>query len=292
MIGLAFLYIFMQITGYPSVLYGSTTSVPFSTNIRYLGYLVTASTAVVMVSLLQTKIINHKLVGVSVLFTINLGLLVWLGGRGSLISLFSTTLIYISYLAFLGQLQKNRLILLLLLTLVSFYFAYICNIFDWNGPLSLIRSSTSPADDAGIDLNRLSSNRIAIWTQTLEAIKDKPWLGYGPEGYRFHPEHIFGLQPHNAILQLLIGYGLFGTLIIIHFYIKIIILAVKQVLDIKNKDIIESRLALTIIISLSIHSLVDGTFYHSQPLYLIIISIGALFVIESEGHSINKDGIK
>lgn len=278
---LALSYVFMHTTGIPFPLkeVSPYPQVPLSSNIRYLGYLVTASSMLCIIMFLQQEIERFKLSLWALLFVSNLALLIWLGGRGSLVALAASAFIYLSYFVVTAQLKASRLIILILLIIIAFYLAYFCTVFSWNGPLSFFRSVNSDTALASIDINKLSSNRIAIWTQTLAAISDNPWIGLGPEGYRFHPDHVFGLQPHNVLLQLLVGYGLFATLIMLYFYSKTVFIAIMQLFNRNNGTLLDGKIALMIIISLSIHGLVDGTFYHSQPLFLLIIAFVSIMTI-------------
>ena len=102
---LCLFFIFMQTTGYPSSLYEGHASqgVPFFANARYLGYLVTASSSMLVIDVLRTDITLRKSLFVCLLFITNLGLLVWLGGRGSVVAFTFTVVLYLAYLTFLGQ---------------------------------------------------------------------------------------------------------------------------------------------------------------------------------------------
>ncbi|MGS0682887.1 O-antigen ligase family protein [Shewanella sp. 125m-7] len=271
---IAIILVIMQLTGYPSSLYENTLSVPFASNIRYLGYLCCASTSILSVYLLQQRNHSANMTILSIVFMSNLALLIWLGGRGSLIAYFSTVSIYIAYLLYQRQLVLKYLVLLLILIISSIFLADWVSIFNWNGPGRFFTSIEVNNVEEG--LNKLSSNRIAIWTQTINAITETPWFGLGPEGYRFHPEHVFGLQPHNVILQMLITYGVVGGALIAYLYYSMIQTAMKQVSDKTSGSNLESTMALIVIVSLSIHGLVDGTFYHAQPLYYLILSVAVL----------------
>lgn len=287
---LCLLFIFMQTTEYPSRLYEghANQGVPFFSNARYLGYLVTASSSMLVIDVLRTDMTLRKYLFVCLLFITNLGMLVWLGGRGSLVAFTTTVLLYLAYLTLLGQLQLQRLCLLLALVITSFYLAYICSVFYWNGPYSFLRSMLTDSQETPFSINKLTSNRIAIWTQAIEAIAENPWFGFGAEGYRFHPLHIFGLQPHNVFLQLLVSYGTLGTSIFIYFYVKAVSIAIKQVLQQANQFMLDSRTALIVIVSLSIHGLVDGTFYHSQPLFLLILSFATVLTVNIRNAKLNN----
>ncbi|MGS0689163.1 O-antigen ligase family protein [Shewanella sp. 30m-9] len=272
---IATIFVIMQITGFPSTLYENTLSVPFACNIRYLGYLCCASTSILSVYLLQIQQRNLSIkVAISIVYMVNLALLIWLGGRGSVIAYFSTLSIYIAYLLYQRQLVLKHLIFIVILIICSIFLADWVSIFNWNGPGRFFTSIELNNVEEG--LNKLSSNRIAIWTQTIIAITETPWFGLGPEGYRFHPDHMFGLQPHNVILQLLITYGIIGGALIAYLYYRILKTAMKQLWTNTTGSKLESTIALIVIVSLSIHGLVDGTFYHAQPLYYLILASAVL----------------
>ncbi|MCL1144570.1 O-antigen ligase family protein [Shewanella marinintestina] len=258
-------YVFMQSTGLPSALYETTNTVPFSSNRRYLGYLCCASCSILAIQILihQPK---AKLCWLSMIFIINFALLIWLGGRGSVVAFASTLALYLAYLLYLKQFKINLVLFLILLVGISVAAAHWATIFSWNGPGRFITSI--PNTDLGEAINSFSSNRIAIWTQTIEAIKQTPWFGLGPEGYRFHPKHVFGLQPHNGILQILIGYGIVGGILLGFISVQLLIRGLKQM----KQNNITSAMAMSVIVSLSIHSLVDGSLYHAQPLFYVVVS--------------------
>jgi O-antigen ligase len=123
--------------------------------------------------------------------------------------------------------------------------------------------------------------RIVIWSQCIEAIKESPFFGYGPEGYQFHPDNSYGIQPHNVIFQFLMSYGFIGTSIILSLYLIVMSSGINKIINKKNKsyDIINIdnlRVSLLIIVGFSIFGLVDGTFYHAQSLYIICIAFSVL----------------
>jgi O-antigen ligase len=270
-------FLIMGVFSFPSGLFENTFTVPFSSNRRYLGYICTAGIAISAVLFTQQKKYNSKLVFFAILLVVNTTLLIWLGGRGSIISVFVTIVIYNTYLYQLSILNKKRLFALVSLLLLSILLSYYLSIFEWNGPGRFIDSKISLAD--ADSLNRLSSNRIVIWKQTIAAIFEKPLFGFGPEGYRFHPEHIFGLHPHNSILQILVTYGVVSGCIFAFLFIKLLHMCKLQIYDLKNRHLNQSVLATSVILSLSIHSVVDGTFYHAQPLFFLTLSSSIIVAI-------------
>lgn len=61
-------------------------------------------------------------------------------------------------------------------------------------------------------LQAFTSNRSVFWAQAWQRFLESPWLGHGPDAYRFFEPKLEGAQPHNALLQWLLDFGLFGAL--------------------------------------------------------------------------------
>ncbi|WP_180961086.1 O-antigen ligase [Shewanella sp. GutCb] len=274
---IAFIFLIMGIFSFPSALIENTLTVPFSSNRRYLGYICTAGVAISVVLFTQQIKLNSRLLFLASLVVVNTTLLIWLGGRASIISVFVTILIYYTYLYQLHILDKKRLFILALLLFLSISLSYQLSIFEWNGPGRFMVSQMSLVDEDSV--NSFSSNRIVIWKQTIDAILERPLFGFGPEGYRFHPEHRFGLHPHNSILQILVTYGVISGFLFAILFLKLLHMCKLQIYDLKNRYKNESVLATSVILSLSIHSVFDGTFYHAQPLFFLTLTSSIIIAI-------------
>ncbi|RTR38883.1 O-antigen ligase family protein [Shewanella canadensis] len=275
----------MGVGAFPSKLYDSSPLFPFARNIRYLGYLCTVGISIVVVLFMSEKSKVLNLFGFSCLIVSNCSLLVWLGGRGSLLSILAVITIYCIYLYQTGELRLKRVVPLLVLLILSVSTAYSLTCFEWNGPARFFNQGEVLQNIE--DVNKLSSSRVLIWQQTLEAIGEKPWLGHGPEGYRLHPDHIFGLQPHNSILQILVTYGIIASIILLYIFVGFLKICKKQVYDLDNNYRQESVIATMVILGLAIHSLVDGTFYHSQPVFYAILAAATIISIEIKEFATN-----
>ncbi|MBI1866591.1 MAG: O-antigen ligase family protein, partial [Candidatus Staskawiczbacteria bacterium] len=74
--------------------------------------------------------------------------------------------------------------------------------------------------------------RLPVWKMTLEAIKDRPLLGWGPENFYIgfekyydptpfsHPVLLWD-RPHNIILDIAVSSGIFSLLIYLFFWISL-----------------------------------------------------------------------
>ncbi|WP_185817532.1 O-antigen ligase family protein [Shewanella atlantica] len=270
--------LFMGTLSFPSGLYDSSPLLPFAYNIRYLGYICTVGLSILFVLFVNKSNDSLKSFVLAGLIISNCTLLIWLGGRGSLVSIIAVLSIYFIYLYQTAELRFKSAAQLLALLCLSVFCAHVLTVYSWNGPARFFTQG-EVLQNIG-DVNKLSSNRIAIWKQTIAAIIEKPWLGYGPEGYRFHPDHILGLQPHNSILQVLVSYGIFASLIMLYIFASFLNICKGQVYNLDNKYRQESVIATLVILGLAIHSLVDGTFYHSQPVFYAILAAATIVAIE------------
>ena len=81
-----------------------------------------------------------------------------------------------------------------------------------DGGLQHIAERFSKASSVG----ELIAGRPEIWRQTVHMITDNPWLGLGPEIFKYELNHPGSFwHPHNVILQLWVESGIVGLLIFI-----------------------------------------------------------------------------
>ena len=89
----------------------------------------------------------------------------------------------------------------------------------------------------------LAGTRLSVWKTTIKAIKEKPFLGWGPENFHIGFEKYFdptlppSLQrlwwdrPHNIFLEIWVNSGIFALI----FYLAFWILLFWQLQTLKNK---------------------------------------------------------
>jgi O-antigen ligase len=81
------------------------------------------------------------------------------------------------------------------------------------------------------------------------------------------------VQPHSALLQFLLEWGIVGTLLFSFVLLKGFIYGLR--LHIMNKSLSATPYSIgagSVIIALSIHGLFDGTYYHPQPSIFLAIA--------------------
>ena len=102
------------------------------------------------------------------------------------------------------------------------------------------------------------------------------------------PNRIYGVHPHNAFIQFLVEWGVIGTSLFIFLIFSGFLAGIRLHFRNRNETISQQVLiALAIITTLTIHSIVDGTYYHPQPTFYLVIAFAVWLIYDSEHDSPN-----
>ena len=143
-------------------------------------------------------------------------------------------------------------------------------VFDWNGVVDVAARTAEAV--AAEDLNQLATGRITMWRSSWESVREHLIFGLGPNGYILMPNRVFGVQPHSFLVQFLVEWGLAGSLL----FVGLLLYGfwrgfLEHVVRARGAFDVASLSAGTVIVVLTLHGLVDGTYYHPQPsLYLAL----------------------
>ncbi|NIY82711.1 O-antigen ligase family protein [Vibrio hepatarius] len=234
-----------------------------SSNIRHFGHIIMLGCLYSSVKLLTEK----RQLSLIVLTGITFATLVWLGGRGALLSYAITLLLAIGILKRTYRLVRQRVILLFSILALSLFVSAPLNIYSWNG---LNRWVYSDAQE--MSLNSLSSGRIELWKKSWALIQDRPVLGHGTESYFFEAKAKYR-HPHNFILQFLVEYGVVGLAMALAGLAYLCYLGLANTLRECNGI---NLFCLASVVSLIIHGLVSGTLFYSPP--LLVLCIAAAYI--------------
>ena len=240
---------------------------PFNTHIRHTGYQVTAAVAALLVFFVAGgRVWVGRLPPLLILVTLST-LLIWAGGRGAIFSVLGAFLLLAVTLRAKGVGSRDLWIAFIIAGVAGLLVSEWIAVFKWNGVIDLA-SRTAGAET----LNQLSTGRLAFWKTSWESVKDHLPFGLGPQGYWYMPNRIFGVQPHSFLVQFLVEWGLVGSLLFLallaYAFFRGFYLNIVQPRGYLN---IASLAAGTVIVALTAHGLVDGTYYHTQPsLYLAL----------------------
>ncbi len=241
---------------------------PFHGHIRHTGYQVAAGISALLVFFVARSGTPVSLWTLSVMLLGLCTFLIWMGGRGSLLSVLVASGLLSMTLRTMGQ-PSHRLWLALGLSMVlGTVMAQWLVVFPWNGLFDLVERTASAVAEGA---DEVASGRIALWLSAWTSVKGHLWFGLGPQAYVFMPNHIFGIQPHSMVMQFLVEWGLLGgllfsALLAYGFYRGFMLHIVRA-----GRDQVDlaALAAGTVIVALTFHGLFDGTYYHPQPsLYL------------------------
>jgi O-antigen ligase len=128
-----------------------------------------------------------------------------------------------------------------------------------------------PFEGQGLDeLAQVSDSlRVAIWKDTLEAIGQRPWLGWGEGQFR----HVFRdvwpvAQPHNLVLQVLLAWGVLGGVLLL----ALAAWAAPRFLRATGAESAPFQCAA---LMLAAYSMIDGALYYAHSLALFALCCSA-----------------
>lgn len=243
---------------------------PFTGHARHAGYnmMVAVLAGIFLVADRQLSVIQRSWAWLGLLLV--LSCLVWLGGRGSMLSVVLGLLfvLLLSRRSYRTSLSSG--IALFVVLIVAVLLAHQHSVFGFNGLFNSINRSVEAES-----VNRLSSGRLTIWAYSLDAIQGHWLLGLGPQGYLFMPERSFHrtAMPHNMIVQFLVEWGVLGTTIFLCLLGRLFWVGLKALRKSGCLDAI-SVSAAAIATSLTLHGLTDGTYYHGKPGFYLALSFG------------------
>jgi O-antigen ligase len=241
--------------------------VPGLTNIRWIGFFALASFCAGIGSLPANSDASgyRRQLFVALFFcTIGLGIAFWTGTRGAVVAiLVATTSALLRTMAW-----RKILPLVFLATFIALLISSALPVVHPSYGLNrIINSSTSSKDITG-----LSQGRIAVWTETLKKIKERPFAGWGIDQFRYSgPEDTLGYRhPHQGVLQLLFSMGFLGVLAML----MIVIPFVKRFP--RKLSLPHEWAALAYFSGAIIYGLYDGFFYYPFSVMIFLISVACL----------------
>jgi len=240
---------------------------PFNSHIRHAGYQAVAALTFSLVLFIDNVRFSYRQVANFIMFSILWGFVFCLGGRGAALSILVTTVLVLGVLRLKNMDSKTFAISTMLAIILGLILSEWASIGSWSSMLNALQRSLEAES-----FNQLSSNRLKLWLSAWQSVKNHLLFGLGPQGYLLMPNHIFGVHPHNIIVQFVVEWGVSGTVLFLFLLIKGFWVGLKRNVLETGKSINKYKLvAGAVITTLSIHALFDGTYYHPQPsIYLAI----------------------
>lgn len=196
----------------------------------------------------------------------------WSGTRGSLVAL--TAGFAIGAFAF-RRLRSFR-------ALMSFLFSMTLGLIlslvhqvphPAYGVLRLFRSSAMGTADP-------STGRFEIWVSTFHAVLERPLFGFGESQFKLIIPEAMGKfnHPHNILLQLLLQWGIVGTLCCL-----VMAAFILPRFDRAARRMGEGAVpAYLLVATMLVYALYDGTLYYPYPIAMLAIGITWVLVAERQ----------
>ena len=178
-------------------------------NVRHLNFLLAVVLALANIALLAPMAAARRgwTVGVVGIIMMCWTLLFWTGARGAVLS------VGVAFLVLVPLLRGDQIKRIVLHNLYAAPLGAVLSLLYpvGSGSFGLGRFWFTVADAS--DINEFSTSRLQFWRQALDAWWQAPWFGVGTGQSKLilaAAGNIFA-QPHNIVLQALMGWGLVGA---------------------------------------------------------------------------------
>ena len=243
---------------------------PFNSHIRHSGYQIAAGVGALTAFFVSGSRASPARVALLLVLIVLCAFLLWMGGRASILSVLTAFALLAAAVRIKGVAGGGLWLAFTLSMAAGLVLSEWLAVFDWNGVVDLATRTAEAV--AAEDLNQLGTGRIDIWRTSWESVREHLIFGLGPNGYWFMPNRVFGVQPHSFLVQFLVEWGLAGGLL----FLGLLLYGfwrgfLEHVVRARGELDVASLSAGTVIVVLTVHGLVDGTYYHPQPsLYLAL----------------------
>ena len=254
---------------------------PFGHHIRDTGNMAAISSVICVIFILFVKRSQHLLLSIiSLCMLASWTFLIWTGGRTGIASaLIVSLLILIGGVIYLkkdeGKILKKISLIIFFIT-IAFPISDSLSVFPWNGfeRASAKLSTTISLDDSSNSLadisKRISTGRSTTWALSLNAVKQSPLFGLGPNGFYFIPDRIYGDHPHNFVIQFLVEWGVIGASLLLLLLAYLTWQGLRKLPEaFKEKDT-SYIICAAVVLTLTLHGLTGGTYFMLQPLFCLV----------------------
>lgn len=137
-----------------------------------------------------------------------------------------------------------------------------------------LQRTTSVGAGGSVSVSQFTSTRSDFWRSAAGHAAERPWLGRGPDAYRFLTPKLDGQQPHNFLLQLWLDLGLIGAAPLLLLLGRRVAVGARTALA--HRGLGSNAPWVALITTALLAGLLDGVFYHLLPLAGVAVALGAL----------------
>lgn len=250
-------------------------------NIRHVGFLVMPGYLAALHYAMRSNLGVRTLGFIA--STLLLAMLFWAGGRASIgAAAFGALLMLLQRLQF----ERHRFFQYFCVVIAGVLMAvFLSQVFSVNN--ASMGLSFNHGKEGADTLDGLSSGRVSVWLSVFSDMTLVQWLiGHGVDNYRYLPGRSdITVQPHSLFVQMLSYWGVIvATIIVVGAWYFAIRMCFKSWCDISGRRQASATFFTggVILISYLVLALVDGNFYHSWAVLLILpfFSIALVFLLE------------
>lgn len=243
------------------------SALPGFINVRHFGSWTGAIATGLLVRLLYTSE-KVRCEPLTALYFLSAVMTVWSGTRAAILAMAVTLLILIAAHRKIPRMQAIGAAALL--TGAALTVAWL--LLPYNDPTFLL---FDPSD--GTSANALTSGRIELWAATFEKWQTAPLFGLG-SGSTFWEVYVGWphTQPHNAVLQFLISWGLVGAVPALWMLGRAITRA--HIVTMRTTSLMPF---LAILYALLIMSMLEGMLHYPRFIMLIMLILAAIMASDS-----------
>lgn len=257
--------------------------VPFGPHIRSITRLSTVGAVccfALLISCLQKK--SRTLFLVLLLTAINVGMLLWTGGRTGIgVVILCIFVLLMSVVR--SKCYSVKVYLAGLVFIVGIAAVGVMSISPGqNGlyRLSNVLHEFSQVESLGVEdktLNKVTSGRWRVWVSAWMQVKQKPYLGFGPLSFNnYLLQDTSDLsQPHNLLIQALVEWGWLGAVVFFVLLASACIYLLRGAGNLISGDASYCA-GFLIVFSLSLNSITAGTYIHAQPVFYLCLGFSLL----------------
>lgn len=257
-------------------LLGGRGAMPLYAHHRHLGLHALGGAVASVALLIATDASHGQRVVRFAIAVVCWGGLFWSGSRGPVLALAAALVVWFAVRRpeRSALLRAVGLLLPLGLALSAAFWTSRPELGWWHA-LDRTASATTGATRNGT-LSGLTSTRSEFWRDTVQRALDAPWLGHGPDAYRFLTPKLDGQQPHNVVLQAWLDLGLLGALPWLFLLGWTIVRGWCRAASETDCGSLAPWLAVASASTLA--GLLDGVFYHLVALLPAALAIGVAFL--------------
>lgn len=260
-----------------------TWHMPGFINVRHLDFLLAVVLALANLALVAPWSMGRKW-----LLAVNIGLIVmcwtllfWTGARGAVMAA------GVAFLVLLPFLSRQQMVRIIAHNLYAVPLGAVLSLLYPVGDTSLGLARFWSTFEQSRNINEFSTSRLDFWRQAFALWKGAPWFGVGAGQSKTLLAAAGGVfaQPHNIILQALMGWGLFGA---VPFLVVIGVAMVKAWRRLRRQrpNVDPSALAgFAMATVLLANAMIDASLHDPYPTMLFIIGLVAVLAPARGQHS-------